>query len=188
MVTDIPVKDNTAIVYFHKKSDDTSLDKNLCNYNLLFQIHKNLIDNENKRYTSTRDFVYLDDNINTSLHQISGTKKYISIHNTNQKNLIEISGFIKKLKNLYAENTDKALIYIFDVIDDWSTINEINKFEKLFVKLINVSFNEDIYVSLLASTILIKDNPQRIKYFDFVYNELKQKYNENELQIILKGL
>jgi len=110
------------------------------------------------------------------------------MHNTNQKNLIEISGFIKKLKNLYAENTDKALIYIFDVIDDWSTINEINKFEKLFVKLINVSFNEDIYVSLLASTILIKDNPQRIKYFDFVYNELKQKYNENELQIILKGL
>lgn len=110
------------------------------------------------------------------------------MYNTNQKNLIEISGFIKKLKNLYAENTDKALIYIFDVIDDWSTINEINKFEKLFVKLINVYFNEDIYVSLLASTILIKDNPQRIKYFDFVYNELKQKYNENELQIILKGL
>lgn len=92
------------------------------------------------------------------------------------------------MQTLAVKNTDKALIHIFDVVDDWSTVNEVNKFEKLFISLIDITFNEDIYVSLLASTILLKDNQKRIKYYQFVYNELIQKYKEKDLQIILKGL
>lgn len=61
MVADIPVKQNTSIVYIQKKSDDTTLDKNLCNYDLLAKIYGNLIENENVRITSTRGFININD-------------------------------------------------------------------------------------------------------------------------------
>lgn len=188
MVADIPVKQNTSIVYIQKKSDDTTLDKNLCNYDLLTKIYGNLIENENVRITSTRGFININDEINTSLHQVAGTEKYISIQNKDQKDLIEVASFIKKLESLYRVNSDSAIVYVFDILDDWSPIKDINKFNRLFTSLINIEFNEDIYVSILSSTILIKNNLERKKYYNFVSAQLNQKYDEDELQFVLKGL
>ncbi len=188
MATDIPIKYNTAIVDVYKKSDDTSLDTNLCDYNLLLQIQYKFINNDNIKFKGTCDFINLYNDIDTSLNQISVAKKYNSKQNRIQNDIIEINGFVKKLQILSVKNTDKALIHIFNVIDDWNIINEVSKFDKLFDNLINIILNEDIYVSILASTILVKENEKRIKYFKFVYNQLSQKYNEKDLQIILKGL
>ena len=108
--------------------------------------------------------------------------------NKDQKDLIEVAGFIKNLQSLYSVNSDNAIVYVFDIIDEWNPIKDINKFSRFFTSLINIEFNEDVYVSILSSTILVKDNLERKKYFDFVSNQLKQKYNADELQFVLKGL
>lgn len=183
--TDISYKENTALMYFVKDRDDTTLGKNLCDYTLFSSLRNT--EYLSDRHTSTRSFIDIE-TVKTSLHQLSGTRKYVQILGKNEIDLIKVIGFIKEIQHLFINNSDKALVHIFDVIDDWHPTNDLNKFEVLFSNLKAIKFNEDIYISLLASTILIKDNEIRKNYFDYVKKELSENYNSEELSKILIGL
>ncbi len=186
---DLPsYKDNTALIYYKKKSDDTTLDNNLCNYTMFSKDINSSAISHLKRFSSTRIFVNFDHSIKTSLHKSSKAKEYIQVLGTNEFDAIKVQGFIKELEYLSENNSDRALIYIFDNIDDWHPINDINRFEKLFISLKNLKFNEDIYISLLASTILLRNNPIRKDYFSYVENELSNIYSKDELSKLLIGL
>lgn len=186
--TDIQYKENTSMMYFSKSSDDTTLGKNLCDYTLFNGLHNIEVVSEYKRHTSTRSFLALDKAVKTSLHPLSGTKKYIQFLGKDEIDLIKVTGFIKEIQSLYIENSDKALVHIFDVIDEWDDIEDLNRFETLFIYLKDFKFNEDIYISLLASTISLKNNVLRKEYFNYVKKELNSFYSSEELSKLLIGL
>lgn len=89
-----------------------------------------------------------------------------------------------EIKILFDKNkSDSAIISIFRNIDEWSIIKD-----DFFNIFINVKFNEDIYVALLASTIQFRENKSRIKYLEYVNRELSKVVSEIELKNILSGL
>lgn len=92
----------------------------------------------------------------------------------------------KLIKELFKENKiDTALVSIFTFVDD---IRDHVGITELFETFKNEKFNEDIYISLLASTLYFKNNEARKKYYGFVKNELLKDNDNNQVEIILSGL
>jgi hypothetical protein len=81
-----------------------------------------------------------------------------SIHSThNRGSLTEIKLLKNKVDSL---STDKAIIEIFDCIDNLYLNSECHL---LFTLFMDVVYNEDIYVALLASTLYFRSNLLRAK-------------------------
>lgn len=113
---------------------------------------------------------------------------YKQIENDIQSKQSEIDKMFIKVKSLYEKGkSDSAIVYIFDIIDDWS-LDEEYKFDELFQTFYGSKFNEDIYIALLSSTISVKHNKFRGMYFRYIKNELNKIHNEKNLNVILSGL
>lgn len=189
MIADLPYSATSieSVLLCNDYENNTELYKNLAFFELEKQALVRAAISTTNQYNSTREFIDLDQ-IDTSLQSIKNGKSFINIEDENQKINIEVKSFTTKLNELYKINSDKAVIYIFDVIDDWNVREDEVKFNKLFNKLIDQEFNEDIYISILSSTILLKENIFRKQYFKFVVEQLFKDYNSKEVDTILRGL
>lgn len=96
---------------------------------------------------------------------------------------------IQKIHNLKNKinvlNSDKAVVEIFNCVDDLYLNSECHL---LFTLFMNEVYNEDIYIGLLSSTLYFKNNLIRSQYLDFVKSELLKSYTEEEIDPILIGL
>jgi hypothetical protein len=95
---------------------------------------------------------------------------------------IEIFKEVIRLFNI--GESDRSILYIFDKIDDIDDSNILDDIIKLFL---GVKLNEDIYVALLASTLVYKESEYRKLYLKYVKDELIKTNNE-EVNKILTGL
>lgn len=187
---ELSYKKNTSIPSVDRKYsvDDTSLNQNF--HDVSVYMHKADC-NECSialRHTSTRDYSFLSYSVSTSQHSLSGMKDYALFITSEEKDLLKVTAFILQLQKIYNESSDNALVFIFDTIDTWNIKEDYHMFEKLFTVLLNKTYNEDVYISILASTLSLKSNPLRANYFSYVKEQLKNSYSEEELIIVLNGL
>jgi hypothetical protein len=97
-------------------------------------------------------------------------------------NIKKIHDLKNKINNL---NSDKAVVEIFNCVDDLYLNSECHL---LFTLFMNEIYNEDIYIGLLSSTLYFKNSLLRSQYLEFVRSELLKNYTEEEIVPILIGL
>ena len=137
--------------------------------------------------------IYTGKIINTASESVefnvdNSKEVYINLLGESQSKHLKVIGLFNTVKTLFADKkSDEAVVCIFDIIDDWYIYDEI-KFDDLFDIFYGKEFNEDIYIALLASTVTIKNNQYRKRYFEYVMTELSKLYPKDELEMVLLGL
>lgn len=189
MPVDYPYTYNTAITSEQTKSEQTDLARNMFIYDDCSNIFGAFYDSH-KVIKSTKSYSDLECDSNSSLIELNEFFYISSFYEVkrNDSNITEINSFIDNLKKYFLTNSDDGLIFIFQVLDKWNPNSDIEKYNKLFSNLIDVEFNEDIYVSILSATLKYKKEQKRIEYFNFIKTQLNKKYSEDETLRILKGL